>query len=93
MAIRRAWLALATVITALAGASTIESAAAANPGYSSGASYFQGGGFLYRAPQPNRSLPSARSPAYGIPQALPGSKMNRSGMGGGRMNGGMSGRR
>jgi hypothetical protein len=93
MRLRKPSLALATVIAALAAASAFDGASAVNPRFGGGPAYFDGGGFLYRAPQPSQSPPRARAPSSGSPQALPSQRMNRGGMGTMRGVGEMRGRR
>jgi hypothetical protein len=58
---RKPSLAFRTLIAALAGASALDSASAANAGFGRGPHYLFDGGFLYRAPQPSKSQPSATS--------------------------------
>jgi hypothetical protein len=89
---------LGTATVALAAASIADTASALNPLFGGGAAYFDGGGFLYRAPQPNQSPPDATSrPSNRDMRRAPpmGGRGMRGGsdMGGGRTNGGMGGRR
>jgi hypothetical protein len=91
MRARKLSLAFATAIAGLAAASAFDRASAVNPGYSGGPAYFDGGGFLYRAPQPNQNLPGAtsRPSSRDMRRAPPMGGRGMPGMGGGRINGGM----
>ena len=96
MRLRKPSLALAIIIAALAGASAFDGASAGYDldnrfGYRS----FDGGFYSYRAPEPNQRLRGAAPrPSNSDMRAAPsmGGRGMR-GMGGGRMNGGMGGRR
>ena len=88
MTLRKTSISLGSVAVALATASLTDTALAG-----SGGTYFDSGGFLYRAPQP---MPGAAPRPFdrdmrGAPSI--GGRGMRGGMGGGRMNGGMGGRR
>ena len=54
-------IALAVAFVALAAVSALDSASASNRGLGGGPSYYPGGGFLYRAPQPGQSPRGATS--------------------------------
>jgi hypothetical protein len=91
MRLRNTSIALGTAIAALAAVTAADSAAAATPGYRGVIGYIDGGGFLYRAPQPSQSLPGATSrPSSRDMRGAPsmGGRGMR-GMGGSRTNGGM----
>jgi hypothetical protein len=88
MTLRKTCLAAGTILTALAAISAVDSASAVNFGNRGDIGYIDGGGFLYRAPQP--SLPGAASrPSNRDMRGAPnmGGRGMR-GMGGGRGNGG-----
>jgi hypothetical protein len=61
MKLRKTSLALGTAMATLAAVSVADSALAANPVFRGIPTYYTGGGFLYRAPQPNQSAPGATS--------------------------------
>ena len=61
MTLRKTSIALGSAVLALAAASLTDTASAANPRFGGGSIYYPGGGFLYRAPQPNQSSLGASS--------------------------------
>ena len=91
MTLRKSSIALGSAVVTLAAASLADTASAVTRGFSGGPTYYYGGGFLYRAPQPNQNLPGSTSrPSNRDMRAAPstGGRGMR-GMGGSRMNGGM----
>lgn len=86
MRLRKASLALGAIIAALARASASDSASAQSGRHPPGSSFklyelslsAAAGGGSYQGKAPPGEKLSAGSPASGIPQALPGSKMSRS---------------
>jgi hypothetical protein len=91
MKLRKTTIALASAAVALAAASLADTASASNRGFGGGTGYFYGGGFLYRAPQPNQSLPGAapRPTNRDKRMAPPTGDRGMRGIRGGRMNDGM----
>ena len=95
MRLRKPSLALAIIIAALAGASAFDGASAGYLDNRFGYRSFDGGFYSYRAPEPNQRLrgaaPRPSNPDMRAAPSMGGRGMR--GMGGGRMNGGMGGRR
>jgi hypothetical protein len=90
--LRKTSIAQGSAVVALAATSLADTASAANPGFGVRPTYYYGGGFLYRAPQPNQSLPGATSrPSNRDMGGAPdkGGDRGMRGGGRGRMSGGM----
>ncbi|MFZ0854615.1 MAG: hypothetical protein WAO08_36125 [Hyphomicrobiaceae bacterium] len=89
MTLRKTTIALGSAVVALAATSLADTASAVNFGYSRGPAYFDGGGFLYRAPQQNQNLPGAAPRPSKRDMRMAPSMGDRGMRGGSRMNGGM----
>ena len=93
MRLRKTSIALGSAVVALAAASLADTASASNRGFGGCTGHFYGGGFLYRAPQPNHSHPGAAPRPSNRDMRVSPSMGGRSMRCGGRVNGGMGGRR